>query len=177
VIALDLIVHRSSLDESLARFRRWVTQIFPPKPYRCLPHCHKLRDLFIWLVRDSKYDSRVLETVMQQAFGTTQRLFEASSHSWSGLRLAIMATMASTSQLCIFTNYSGRADHHRDPGELFSNGHHEDTLTVIQATDFSGPPRWPKNHWCGKCKSTCSSARCFTEALSVPASPWRRRGM
>ncbi|KAK5093250.1 hypothetical protein LTS08_008949, partial [Lithohypha guttulata] len=116
VIALDLIVHRSSLDGSLARFRRWVTQIFPPKPYRCLPHCHKLRDLFIWLVRDSKYDSRVLETVMQQAFGTTQRLFEASSQSWSGHRLGIMATMASTSQLGIFTNYSGRADHHRDPG-------------------------------------------------------------
>ena len=114
---------------------------------------------------------------MHQAFGTTQRLFEASSQSWSGLRLGIMATMASTSQLCIFTNYSGRADHHRDPGELFSDGHREDTLTVIQATDFSGPPRWPKNRWCGKCKSACSSARRFTEALSVPASPWRRRGM
>lgn len=116
VIALDLIVHRSSLSDSLARFRRWVTQIFPVQPYRCLPHCQKLRDLLIWLIRDSKYDSHVLETVMQQAFGQTERLFEASSQCWSGVRLGIMATAASTSQLCIFTNYNGQGDRQRDTG-------------------------------------------------------------
>jgi len=118
VIALDLVVCRSSISQSLARFKHWVTRIFPIKRYRCLPYCQKLRDCLIWLIRDSKYDSQVLEAVMQEAFGKSELLFDATAQHWSGTKLGIMATTASTSQLRIFTNYNGSGHHKHDKGNL-----------------------------------------------------------
>lgn len=116
VIVLDLIVGGSTIDDSLTRFQRWATELFPVHSYRCFPHCQRLRDFLIWLVRDSKYDSQVLEAVMQQAFGVDKILFDAPAQHRLGVKVGIMATTAAKSQLRIFTNYNGPARRPHDTG-------------------------------------------------------------
>jgi len=57
---------------------------------------------------------------MQEAFGKNELLFDATAQHWSGTKLGIMATTASTSQLRIFTNYNGSNHHKHDKGNLLS---------------------------------------------------------
>lgn len=68
---------------------------------------HKLRQFWAWVARDSIYDSEQLESVMKEAFGKTQQLFSVNGQHWSGIKLGIMATEVSRSELRIFTNYNG----------------------------------------------------------------------
>ena len=66
----------------------------------------------MWWINDSKYDSGVLEDVVQEVFGTHRRLFDAHGHYSSGAKVGIMSTTTAESQLRIFTNYNGVG---RDP--------------------------------------------------------------
>ena len=127
VIALDLIVNRSTLPQSIERFQSWVTQIFPLPEHRYLPCLRTLRNLLTWFFRDSKYPSHVVDTVMQLAFGQKNRLFGVPGQPWSGQKLGIMATTASSSQLRIFSNYNGSPECGRDKGVLYTV--HSETRT------------------------------------------------
>lgn len=107
VIALDLAVGQHSIEESIARFLGWVSDIFPLPPSGMPSWRHKLRQFWAWVARDSIYDSEQLESVMKEAFGKTQQLFSVDGQHWSGIKLGIMATEVSRSELRIFTNYNG----------------------------------------------------------------------
>jgi hypothetical protein len=67
---------------------------------------------------DSRYDTDLLEEVLKQEFGTTQRLFDAVTNGKSGTKISITATTVSDSKLCLFTNYNG-GDVRKNAGKSF----------------------------------------------------------
>ncbi|KAK5283784.1 hypothetical protein LTR14_011831, partial [Exophiala xenobiotica] len=69
----------------------------------------RLLDWLAWWFSDNKYDSGVLDDVVQDAFGVHQRLFDSQSQHPAGVKVAVAATTVSTSQLRLFTNYNGLA--------------------------------------------------------------------
>ncbi|KAK5094383.1 hypothetical protein LTS08_008602 [Lithohypha guttulata] len=117
VIALDLAIGQHSLEQSIARFLGWVSDIFPAPPSGMPVWRHKLRQFWAWVARDSIYDSERLENVMKEAFGKTQHLFSVEGQHWSGIKLGIMATEVSRSELRIFTNYNGIGRCESDSGK------------------------------------------------------------
>lgn len=66
-------------------------------------------DYVRWWISDNKYDSEILEAVVQSVFGTRLRLFDAHKTSAQSMRIGIMATTTSASELRIFCNYNGEA--------------------------------------------------------------------
>ena len=108
LIVLDHIVGGASIESSIERFNLLVRRIFPTKSYGQFPTLCKILDLLKWLLSDNKYNSSTLEDVVQEAFGTRERLFDGRSNRERS-RIGIMTTTTSTSQLGIFTNYNGEA--------------------------------------------------------------------
>lgn len=105
---LDYIVGGATIESSIERFKCLAGRIFPPKSYGRFPLLWKVVDWLKWLLSDNKYDSSILEDVVQEVFGTRERLFGDRAHRERS-RIGIMATTASSSQLRIFTNYNGEA--------------------------------------------------------------------
>lgn len=96
-------------------------RIFPQGvTYRCCPSVRRFLDWLKWWFNDSKYDSGELEDVVQEAFGTRRRLFDAHGLPSTGVKVGIMATTASNSELRIFTNYNGVNRHNQRQGTFFS---------------------------------------------------------
>lgn len=122
VIVLDMVVGRSTIEESLTRFTHWVTEIFPVKQYHFLPRLRKILDFLIGLLRDGQYDCDVLETVMQQAFGRDEILFDTNAQNWLGTKVGVTATTVSEVDLRIFTNYNGQGRRQRDTGNAYTLG-------------------------------------------------------
>jgi hypothetical protein len=81
---------------------------------------HKVIDWFTWWLSDNKYDSDVLDEVVQEAFGVRQRLFAADSQHRTGIKVAITATTVSKALLRIFTNYNGGDRQRPGRGESWS---------------------------------------------------------
>ena len=77
----------------------------------------RLLDWLSWWFSDNKYDSGVLDDVVQDAFGVHQRLFDSRSQHPAGVKVAVTATTVSTSQLRLFTNYNGLARSKQGKGE------------------------------------------------------------
>lgn len=105
---LDHVVGGASIDSSMERFNLLARRIFPTKSYGQFQTLCKILEWLKWLLSDNKYDSSTLEDVVQEAFGTRERLFDGRSNR-ERARIGVMATTASTSQLRIFTNYNGEA--------------------------------------------------------------------
>lgn len=175
VIVLDLIVGRSTIDESLARFQRWVTEIFPVKQYRFLPRVRKLLDFLVGLLRDGQYDCDVLEAVMQQAFGEDATLFDTNAQNWLGTKLGVMATTVSEVDLRIFTNYNGPGRRPRDTG-MARLARHLDPSDIVQATRHCGPSNRRRSPWSGRCTSVSTSCVCLLTCrrarVTVAAPGW-----
>lgn len=105
---LDHIIGAAPIDSSIERFKSLTHRIFPPTTYGRFPLLCKLVGWLKWFLSDNKYDSSILEDVVQEIFGTRERLFGGRPHREQS-RIGIMATTASSSQLRIFTNYNGEA--------------------------------------------------------------------
>ncbi|KAK5221547.1 hypothetical protein LTR47_010886 [Exophiala xenobiotica] len=109
LIVLDHVVCGSSVDTSIERLAIMSRRIFPSKSYGFMVLFRRLLDWLAWWLSDNKYDSGVLEDVVQDAFGVQQRLFDSRSQHVGGVKVAVTATTVSTSQLRLFTNYNGLA--------------------------------------------------------------------
>lgn len=105
---LDHIVGAAPIDSSIERFHLLARRIFPVKKYGRFATFCKISDWLKWLLSDSKYNSSTLEDVVQEVFGTRERLFDSRPNR-ERPRIGIMATTTSNSQLRIFTNYNGEA--------------------------------------------------------------------
>ena len=114
---LDCAICGSSIESAVERFQQLSARIFPPKTtYHCFATFRKVLDWLKWWFNDSKYDSGELEDVVQEVFGTRRRLFDAHGQPSSGVKVGIMATTASNSELRIFTNYNGVNRHNQRQG-------------------------------------------------------------
>ncbi|KAK5291044.1 hypothetical protein LTR99_010960 [Exophiala xenobiotica] len=109
LIVLDHVVCGSSVDASIERLAIMSRRIFPSKSYGFMALFRHLLDWLAWWFSDNKYDSGVLDDVVQDAFGVHQRLFDSRSQHAAGVKVAVTATTVSTSQLRLFTNYNGLA--------------------------------------------------------------------
>lgn len=165
-IVLDMVVGRSTIDESLARFRHWVTEIFPVKHYRFLPGIRKVLDFLLGLLRDGQYDCDVLETVMQEAFGEDEMLFGAKAQNGLGTKVGVTATTVSEVDLRIFANYNGRGRRQRDMGRVYLTGGLQST-DVKQATKSFDPSNHRQNPWSGKCRSLSPKCVCLLTCVSA----------
>ncbi|KAK5189220.1 hypothetical protein LTR72_011476 [Exophiala xenobiotica] len=109
LVVLDHVVCGSSVDTSIERLAIMSRRIFPSKSYGFMALIRRLLDCLAWWFSDNKYDSGVLDDVVQDAFGVHQRLFDWRSQHTAGVKVAVTATTVSTSQLRLFTNYNGLA--------------------------------------------------------------------
>ena len=117
LIVLDHVVCGSSVDTSIERLAIISRRIFPSKSYGTMALFRRLLDWLAWWFSDNKYDSGVLDDVVQDAFGVHQRLFDSRSQHAAGVKVAVTATTVSTSQLRLFTNYNGLARSKQGKGE------------------------------------------------------------
>jgi hypothetical protein len=153
---LDYAICGSSIESTIERFQQLSGRIFPQKTtYRCCTNFRRFLDWLKWWFNDSKYDSGELEDVVQEAFGTRKRLFDAHGLPSTGIKVGVMATTASNSELRIFTNYNGVNRHNQRQGKFFF---HKDSGSVQWSQDIKlyVLPSTPRNHSCGRCKSARS---------------------
>ena len=116
---LDYVVFRSSIELCIDRFENLAARIFPQKRgYRYFAKIRQIVDWIKWWFNDSKYDSGILEDVVQEVFGTQKRLFDAHEQVTSVQKIGIMATTTAESHLRIFTNYNGIGRYQQNPGKL-----------------------------------------------------------
>lgn len=81
---------------------------------------YNIIDWFAWWLSDNKYDSDILEDVVQEVFGVRQHLFDVDSQHRTGIKVAITATTVSTCLLRIFTNYNGADRRRQGRGESWA---------------------------------------------------------
>lgn len=93
----------------MERFTQLASRIFPPRMYRHFGLFQLLMDYVRWWLSDNKYDSDTLEDVARDCFGTRERLFDAHETRAQSIKIGVMATTTSASQLRIFCNYNGEA--------------------------------------------------------------------
>ena len=104
VIASEVAVRGACVDEACSKFNRLARQIFPSRPRR-YTLLGQSWDLLSTLVADSRYDSGALDRALQEAFGSTRRLFDTTIPLVSGIRVALTASQVDDGSLCLFTNY------------------------------------------------------------------------
>jgi len=121
LIVLDHVICESPLDSSIECFQKLSERIFPRKSYRCCEMLYNIIDWFAWWLSDNKYDSDILEDVVQEVFGVRQHLFDVDSQHRTGIKVAITATTVSTCLLRIFTNYNGADRRRQGRGESWAN--------------------------------------------------------
>lgn len=74
---LDHIVGSAPIDSSIDCFYLLARRIFPVKKYGRFATLCKILDWLKWLLSDSKYDLSTLEDIVQEVFGTRERLFDS----------------------------------------------------------------------------------------------------
>jgi patatin-like phospholipase/acyl hydrolase len=70
----------------------------------------RAKEWFSWWAADGKHDPKMLESTLQDHFGSTLRMFDSHDGRSSGPRVAVTATSISDATPFIFTNYNGVKD-------------------------------------------------------------------
>jgi hypothetical protein len=118
IIALDLFTNGSSIKSSTLKFTNLAQRVFPRSGLHSTSFCVRTLAVLRSLFRDRRYNASDLEEVVKEEFGTTRRLFGASTSGPLGAKIAIMAAETSESVLCILTNYNKTAQRRTEAGEL-----------------------------------------------------------
>jgi hypothetical protein len=106
VIAAEVILRGTCVDEASEKFKTLAQRIFPPRPSRQTLFGQSWDFLASWLA-DSRHDSDVLDEALKRAFGSSKRLFAPTGPLPSGIRIALTASQVEDGSLCLLSNYRG----------------------------------------------------------------------
>ncbi|KAJ6105174.1 hypothetical protein N7523_010248 [Penicillium sp. IBT 18751x] len=105
---MDLIINKSSADDSFRRFPKFARNIFDaPPPYPSNNKCAKWFKIFTGIFSDGQYDGEALESMLKEVLGPNRRLFDVGTTHDAGSRVAIITSRTSDGKACVLANYRG----------------------------------------------------------------------
>ena len=70
----------------------------------------RMKEWLSWWAADGKHDPCLLESILQEYFGPSRRMFDSAGGRYSGPRVAVTTTSISDATPFVFTNYNGVRD-------------------------------------------------------------------
>lgn len=110
-MAVDMVLNGLSAEESCAKFPAFARMIFgsPPKhaPKSPISRCATWIKSLACFLADCQYDSERLEDALQRVVDPQRRMFDVTTTSSTGCRVAIITSRTSDGKACVLANYRG----------------------------------------------------------------------
>ncbi|CAG8059875.1 unnamed protein product, partial [Penicillium nalgiovense] len=111
LLAVDMVLNGLSAEESCAKFPAFARMIFgsPPKhaPKSPISRCATWIKSLACFLADCQYDSERLEDALQRVVDPQRRMFDVTTTSSTGCRVAIITSRTSDGKACVLANYRG----------------------------------------------------------------------